>query len=151
MRRGPPMRQSSPISISGSVCRAGHQRIPMTPPEIAACEQRQQAAGAVSSESRKLSVERGETMTCIVILEVTAKKGAGMQLVETFRALLSDTRNKDGCQGVEVTTNLDNADNLVLVQRWATRKHYENYLAWRQQRGDVDKLVEASAGQDRAD
>ena len=61
-------------------------------------------------------------MTCIVILEVTAKKGAGIQLVETFRALLPDTRNKDGCQGVEVTTNLDNADNLVLVQRWATRK-----------------------------
>jgi quinol monooxygenase YgiN len=85
-------------------------------------------------------------MTCIVILEVTAKKGAGMQLVETFRALLPDTRNKDGCQGVEVTTNLDNADNLVLVQRWATRKHYENYLDRRQQRGDVDKLVEASAG-----
>jgi quinol monooxygenase YgiN len=43
-------------------------------------------------------------MTCIVILEVTAKKGAGMQLLETFRALLPDTRNKDGCQGVEVTT-----------------------------------------------
>jgi quinol monooxygenase YgiN len=84
-------------------------------------------------------------MTCIVILEVTAKKGAGMQLVETFRALLPDTRNKDGCQGVEVTTNLNNADNLVLVQRWATRKHYENYLAWRQQRGDVDKLAEDAA------
>src|ERR1700730_12497858 len=85
-------------------------------------------------------------MTCIVILEVTAKKGAGIQLVETFRALLPDISNKDGCQGVEVTTDLDNADNLVLLQRWATRKHYENYLAWRQQRGDVDKLAEASAG-----
>ena len=57
-------------------------------------------------------------MTCIVILEVTAKKGTGIQLVETFRALLPDTRNKDGCQGVEVTTNLDDADNLVLVERW---------------------------------
>ena len=70
-------------------------------------------------------------MTCIVILEVTAKKGTGKQLVETFRTLLPDTRNKDGCQGVEVTINLDDADNLVLVERWATRKHYENYLAWR--------------------
>jgi hypothetical protein len=27
-------------------------------------------------------------MTCIVILEVTAKKGTGMQLVENLRALL---------------------------------------------------------------
>ena len=85
-------------------------------------------------------------MTCIVILEVTAKKGTGMQLVENLRALLPDTRNKDGCEGVEVTTNLDDADNLVLVERWATRKHYENYLAWRQQRGDLDKLAAALAG-----
>ena len=79
-------------------------------------------------------------MTCIVLLEATAKKGTGAQLVEAFRALLPDTRSKEGCQGVEVTTNLDNADNLVLVERWATRKDYENYLGWRQQRGDLDKL-----------
>ena len=85
-------------------------------------------------------------MTCIVILEMTAKKGTGMQLVENLRALLPDTRNKDGCEGVEVTTNLDDADNVVLVKRWATRKHYENYLAWRQQRGDLDKLAAALAG-----
>jgi hypothetical protein len=32
-------------------------------------------------------------MTCIVILEVTAKKGTGTQLLETLRALLPDTRN----------------------------------------------------------
>jgi quinol monooxygenase YgiN len=89
---------------------------------------------------------KGVMMTCIVILEVTAKKGTGLQLVETFRGILPDTRNKDGCQGVEVTTNLDNSDNLVLVERWATRKHYENYLAWRQQRGDLDKLAGALAG-----
>jgi quinol monooxygenase YgiN len=43
-------------------------------------------------------------MACIVILEVTAKKDTGLQLVETFRALLPDTRNKDGCQSVEVAT-----------------------------------------------
>jgi quinol monooxygenase YgiN len=85
-------------------------------------------------------------MTCTVIFEANAKNGNGVQLLETFRALLPNTRNKDGCQGVEVTTNLDNADNLVLVERWATRKHYENYLAWRQQRGDIDKLAQALAG-----
>ncbi|HTV30570.1 MAG TPA: antibiotic biosynthesis monooxygenase family protein [Xanthobacteraceae bacterium] len=67
-------------------------------------------------------------MTCVVILEVTAKKGTSRQLVETFRAILPETRNKDGCQGVEVTTNLDNSDNLVLVQHWTTRQHYE--MAW---------------------
>jgi quinol monooxygenase YgiN len=69
-----------------------------------------------------------------------------MQLVETFGALLPDTRRRPGCQGVEVTTNLDDPDNLVLVERWATRKQYEDYLAWRQQRGDLDKLAAALAG-----
>ena len=85
-------------------------------------------------------------MTCTVILELTAKKGAAAQLVETIRAMLPDIRNKDGCQCVEVTTNLEDADNLVLVQRWTTRKHYENYLGWRRQRGDLDRLAEALAG-----
>ena len=85
-------------------------------------------------------------MACIVILEVTAKKGTGLQLVETFRGLLPDTRNNDGCQSVEVTTNLDDSDNLVLVERWTTRQHYENYLAWRQQRGDLDRLAGTLAG-----
>jgi quinol monooxygenase YgiN len=85
-------------------------------------------------------------MACIVILEVTAKKGTGLELVETFRILLPDTRNKDGCQRVEVTTNLDNSDNLVLVEHWTTRQHYENYPAWRQQRGDLDRLAGALAG-----
>jgi quinol monooxygenase YgiN len=84
-------------------------------------------------------------MTCIVLLEMTARKGTGRQLVETIRALLPDTRSKDGCRSVEVTTNLDDSDNLVLVEHWATRQHYENYLAWRQQRGDLDKLAEALA------
>jgi quinol monooxygenase YgiN len=85
-------------------------------------------------------------MTCIVILEATAKKGTGAQLVEAFRGLLPDTRNKQGCEAVEVTTNLDDADNLVLVERWATRRDYEAYLAWRQQRGDLDTLGAMLAG-----
>ena len=32
-----------------------------------------------------------------------------IELVETLRALLPDTGNKDACQGVEVTTNLADA------------------------------------------
>jgi quinol monooxygenase YgiN len=80
-------------------------------------------------------------MTCIVVLEATAKKGAGTQLVEAFRGLLPDTRGREGCERVEVGTNLDNPDGLVLVERWATRKNYEDYLAWRQERGDLDKLA----------
>ena len=44
-------------------------------------------------------------------------------------ARVPDTRSREGCQCVEVTTNLDNADNLVLVERRATRKDCETTWA----------------------
>ena len=84
-------------------------------------------------------------MSCIVIFEVTAKKGTGTQLVEAFRSILPVTRAKDGCEEVEVTTDAGDADHLLLVERWTTRKNYEDYLAWRQERGDLDVLGEMLA------
>ena len=84
-------------------------------------------------------------MTCIVILETTAKPGTGADLLEIFRAILPDTRNKDGCESVEVTDIQDNADHILLVERWASRAQYEAYLTWRQERGDIDTLVAALA------
>ena len=84
-------------------------------------------------------------MTCVVILEATAKPGTGNDLVETFRAILPDTRSKDGCESVDVTVGMDNADHVLLVERWASREQYEAYLGWRQERGDIDTLVAALA------
>src|SRR5690349_15128534 len=79
-------------------------------------------------------------MTCIVILELTTKMGTGKQMIETLRTVLPDTRDKDGCESLEVTVNHDNTDNFLLVGRWTTRKHHETYLAWRKQRGDLDEF-----------
>ena len=30
---------------------------------------------------------------------------------------------------------------MVAVEDWNSRQHYEKYLAWRTERGDLDKLV----------
>jgi quinol monooxygenase YgiN len=75
--------------------------------------------------------------------QTLTKKGTGPQLVETIRAFLPETRNQDGYQSVEVATNPDDADNLVLVERWPTRQHYEND---RQERGDLDTWPETLTG-----
>ncbi|MDA0261427.1 MAG: putative quinol monooxygenase [Proteobacteria bacterium] len=85
-------------------------------------------------------------MTCLVILEATAKPGTGSALVETFRAILPDTRNKEGCESVEVTVSLDNPDQILLVERWASRAQYKAYLGWRKERGDLDTLAATLAG-----
>lgn len=85
-------------------------------------------------------------MPCYVMLEFTAKPGTGPALLEDLRAALPETRNKEGCNSVEVTVNQDDRDNVLLVMRWATRRHYETYRAWRDGNGDVHRFAEATVG-----
>jgi len=85
-------------------------------------------------------------MSCTVILEVTAQSGKGSELIGLFASILGDTRAFDGCSGVDVVVNQDDADNVVLLEHWESRAHYEKYLAWRQERGDLDALGGFLAG-----
>ncbi|MEL7043669.1 MAG: antibiotic biosynthesis monooxygenase family protein [Pseudomonadota bacterium] len=79
-------------------------------------------------------------MSCTVLLEVTAQTGRGQELVDVFASILGDTRAFDGCRGVDVVVNQDAAENVLLIESWDSRAHYEKYLAWRQERGDLDTL-----------
>src|SRR5262249_22241120 len=88
--------------------------------------------------------QRGPVMTCYVMLEFTAKPGTGPAVLQMLRQGLPPTRNKDGCNSLEVTINQDHTDNMLLVMRWATRKHYETYRAWRESVGDVQRFAEAT-------
>jgi len=85
-------------------------------------------------------------MSCTVLLEVTAQAGKGQDLLGVFASILGDTRAYDGCQGVDVVVNDDEAENIVLIESWDSRAHYEKYLAWRQERGDLDSLGSLLAG-----
>jgi quinol monooxygenase YgiN len=83
-------------------------------------------------------------MTCYVMLEFTAKKGTGSALLEGLRAALPATRSGDGCLSLDVVANQDNVDNMIIVMRWQSRKHYETYRAWREANGDVKQFADAT-------
>jgi quinol monooxygenase YgiN len=85
-------------------------------------------------------------MSVKVILEVAAKPGSEAALKKLFADALGDTRKYDGCVRIDVLENQDKAGNLILVEEWATRPHYEKYLAWRTETGLVDKLGGFLAG-----
>jgi quinol monooxygenase YgiN len=78
------------------------------------------------------------------MLEFTAKPGTGLALLEGLRIALPQTRKKEGCESVEVAVNQDDRDNMLLVMRWASRKHYETYRAWREANGDVKRFADAT-------
>ncbi len=93
-----------------------------------------------------VDAKQGGIMTVMVHLEVTAKDGTGGDLVETFRQILPDTRAYDGFVDIVVHQNQDNPDNLVVIEKWETKAHYEKYLGWRQETGVLDQLVAACSG-----
>jgi len=78
-------------------------------------------------------------MSATVIAEFPAASGKFSELCDTMRAALPDTRSFDGCE--EVVTLIDEqAETLMLVERWASHDHYDRYLAWRMENGLVELL-----------
>ena len=79
-------------------------------------------------------------MSVTVLIDLTAKPGSIEDLKKLFAEILPDTRSYDGCEGLEVKINSDDPNNLLLVERWQSRQHYEKYFAWRQETGLIDRL-----------
>lgn len=85
-------------------------------------------------------------MATTVVLELRAKAGTGSDLNRAFKEILPDTRAYDGCMGVDVYRNDDDADVIMLVEQWESRAHYERYLAWRTESGMLAQFGEALDG-----
>jgi quinol monooxygenase YgiN len=79
-------------------------------------------------------------MSVTILLDLKAAPGAIDKLKQIFVEILPDTRAYDGCEGLDVHLNQDDGDNLVIVERWQSRPHYEKYFAWRQETGLLDRL-----------
>ncbi len=71
-------------------------------------------------------------MTVLILVEIPAKPERVDDLKAQFAISLADTRAFDGCEGVNLHENQDEPGGLLLVERWASRAHYEKYSAWRQ-------------------
>jgi quinol monooxygenase YgiN len=96
---------------------------------------------------KRRTPKREIVMAITVILEAKAKPGTGNDFIKTMQAILPDTRSYDGCIEINTYQNQDDADVMVLVGKWESREKYDKYLGWRHERGDLDTLGEALAGE----
>lgn len=85
-------------------------------------------------------------MAIDIILDLNVKPEHRDELIDTLAAILPDTRAFPGCNSVAVTVNEDDQCNIVLFEKWETRSDHEKYMAWRTERGDLDKLGALLAG-----
>ena len=75
------------------------------------------------------------------------KPGNATDITNFLRDELHHTRGFDGCNGITIHKNESDPNNMVFVEDWDTREQYEKYLAWRTERGDMEKLAGLLAGE----
>ncbi len=81
-------------------------------------------------------------MACQILLEARVKDGYFDQYKKWLVGILPDTRSFDGCVDIYVTRDLDDPAKIVFIELWESRNHYEKYLAWRTERGDMDTVAD---------
>ena len=79
-------------------------------------------------------------MSTTVLSELQVKPEEVDEMISYLKEILPDTRVYEGFQSIEVQQNQEDSFNLVLVEKWDSRQHYEKYLGWRIETGVIDKL-----------
>ena len=74
-------------------------------------------------------------MEAIILLEIHVAPENVAGLEDVVREMLPETRRHDGCISIMPIRNQADPGNVVLMQRWKTRAHYEKYLKWRADTG----------------
>jgi quinol monooxygenase YgiN len=86
-------------------------------------------------------------MSVLVLVEGPVKSEDISYMKSYMAEILPDTRAYDGCQGVDVYFNTEDASNMVLVEYWDSRAYHEKYLAWRTETGVMDRIGAMLSGQ----
>jgi quinol monooxygenase YgiN len=85
-------------------------------------------------------------MSMKVVLEFQATPDKVDAVKDFLRTVLPDTRGYEGFESLTVHQNDDDPTSFLLWEQWATRGEYEAYLAWRNETGVLDKLLEMLTG-----
>ena len=79
-------------------------------------------------------------MSTYVATEFKTQPGRAEELVAALRQALPDSLAHDGCEAISLRRNQDDPTNIVSLTQWVSRRHYEEYLAWRTEAGLTDEL-----------
>ncbi len=80
-------------------------------------------------------------MVCAVTAEFVCNNGKRDELVELLSVMVPETRKKDGAIMIEICIDQDDPDRIVLLEKWNSRANHEAYVAYRKERGDIDKIM----------
>lgn len=77
----------------------------------------------------------------VVLVQFQTQLGSRPQLLAWLAENLPDTRRQDGCKEISAYVDQEDADRVVLIQRWGTRRQQEEYAKWRYAHPSREALV----------
>ena len=80
-------------------------------------------------------------MSVDVILDLQVNPENREELLSVLASTFPDTRAYKGFINIALTSNEDDSHNIVVLEQWQQRCDHESYMAWRTERGDLDKLA----------
>lgn len=74
-------------------------------------------------------------MSIALTIAITTTEANREELVNSFRAILPDTRAFEGCQSVQLAADAEDPTKLILIEFWESAERYDAYRAWRAESG----------------
>ena len=81
-------------------------------------------------------------MSVSVLLSGKLKNGLVDQFTEICTEAFQVTRAFDGCQNINLTLHVEDANKFVLTEVWDSKEHYEKYLAFRTEDGTIAAVTD---------
>lgn len=102
---------------------------------------RQRSLDARPRAAFRISASQEETPQSVVVtLTLKAKEDQYETLKATMAAILPDTAARDGAELIRAAGD-DEAKVVTVYEEWDRIESQQAYMAWRTERGDIEKLV----------
>ena len=79
-------------------------------------------------------------MSVTIVLALSVKPELVEEIRASFAENLPDTLAYDGCKTLTVYSNQDDPTEIIVVEDWESKQHYEKYLSWRTETGMMEQL-----------
>jgi quinol monooxygenase YgiN len=73
----------------------------------------------------------------MVTLDLDVKPEVIEPMCEGLPAMIADTKTRPGFIEIRIV-RLPGTNRVLFVERWASEQAYNDYIAWRTERGDMD-------------
>lgn len=87
----------------------------------------------------------------IITLDLKVKPEAVNDFCTSLPEMIKDTAKRPGFVGIHIVQHKEDPTHVLFVERWETEQAYQDYIAWRTERGDMEGFAQVLADAPKLD